>query len=150
MELTSEEQLELSTRPISPEWRDFTEDQIKTRVEIGKKFMEYIIKDDITMEPWAKEIYTKMPMWGFYIDPKFRVRRRVFGALKQSDSTPGVHAASAHFLWTNYVIGGVPINELERIDRWTEEDKMFFKGNNCPGLFLDPLGFIQFISENNK
>lgn len=88
--LTAAERQELVDRPISEEWHEFTEEQIRARIEIGRKLNTVLIEDPET-PPWARVIYEQYPPWGFYkMGENSRVR--IYGAMENGR----VHGASAH------------------------------------------------------
>ena len=107
-----------------------------------------LMQMDIEMPPWAREAYKECPMWGFYAyanRPEASCLR-VYGAMDSDE----MHAESAHLLFTNNVIGGVPRADLVRVDRWTDTQKTLLRLNNAPGWFLDPIAFMCWLNENNQ
>ncbi len=146
MEYTLEEQSELSVCPISTAYVDFTEAQLTVRLQIAKKIHARFMEMDSTMPSWAQEAYTQCPMWGFYthVTHPGSSCMRVYGAMEDD----GMHVESAHIWFTNDVIGGVPRDNLVRVDRWSASQKECLRLNNAPGWFLDPIAFIRWIAEH--
>lgn len=145
--LTPEERREIADRNVTTEWRDYTEEQLQTRISIGRKAMEHMLCHDPTVTNEARAIYAKCPMWGFYKSAGAgdRALYRVYG-VSWSDDEESVKAISAHFVCNNKVIGGVPVCDIMRVDRWTAEDLDFFREFvPTPGIFVDPLGFVLVI-----
>lgn len=144
--LTPEEQAELQVRPISLGWQNFTKEQLRLRKEIGKKIWDNLVQMDTEMPDWAKQGYEKCPPWAFFTDASNIPIRRVYGVMGDNH----MHAVSAMMAFNNDVIGGIPCDELTQIDDWDDHMKNKLQLTPTPGLFLDPLGFIEFIRAHAK
>ena len=148
LEYTPEEHAEISARPISTDYVEFTEAQLVVRIRMAQRIHAFLMKIDSGMPEWARKGYAKCPMWGFYAyasSPESSCLR-VYGAMEMDR----MHAESAHALITNNVIGGVPCKDMVRVDRWTDQQKESLRLNNAPGWFLDPIAFVEWIGENNR
>lgn len=146
LKLTDIEEQELEARPISIEWCNYTEEQLTIRKLIATKMWNTLMTLDTTMPIWAKNGYQQCPPWKFYTDKSGNSIRRVYGAMENNF----MHAVSAMMIFNNYVLGGVSVDELVAIENWTEKMKHKLRSTPTPGLFLDPLGFIEFIKDNSK
>jgi len=150
--LTEEEKEELRKNPPSLDFELVSEEQFLLRLSIAKKMCAFF--NDTSVPPEYRAIYEKYPMWAFYesTDSEATLPRRVYGAILQTDEdgskTEAVHAATAHLLWVNYVVGGVPVTKLKRVDRWNENSEMMIKMSGAKGMFCDPLGFIIAVTAN--
>jgi hypothetical protein len=152
LNLTAEEGAELHARPIgAPEWRNLTEQQLLLRIEIAKKMWLLVKQADPTLQAWHIELYERMPPWGFYVDAHSAdcwPPRRIFG-LCRSASEPfeqRVHNVTLMIAMNNATLGGTPVTELRRVERWSEAHirQMCTGWYKCIGLFEDPLGFMVF------
>ena len=152
-DLTETEKLELIERPISGKYMDFTESQLKIRIDIAKKYCDLFLHEDVTLEEKYKEIYQKYPMWGFYKSEDGSSIHRIYGVClydDEPDKTWGAHTATCLTMFTNLTLGGRPVAELKQVDQWSDNDKARIQFNNCPGIFCDPLGFLIVLRQEAK
>lgn len=153
--LTEEEQRELDTNPVSPEFVPSTPEQFALRLSIAKKLCAYALDNDPTLTADMRAIYEMYPMWGFYETAANRsddataaaLPRRSYGVFKFADSgngeeVAGLYMVTAHFFWVNDVVGGVPASKMVRVEQWSETSKTIIATCGAPGTFLDPLGFL--------
>jgi hypothetical protein len=154
---TDAEHDEMQQRPPGdPQWRGFTEAQLAMRMSIGKKFAAFTLQYDDSMTEQDRRGYERAPLWGFYLprgDDAW-LPRRVYGQITVTgdDSQARAHVVSGHPMWINRVLGGVPLNELVRVDRWPERTLQMLREGLIPnaGWFEDPLGFFGVIESINR
>lgn len=152
MQKTPEEIIEFAERPIDPARRvDFTDAQYAVRLAYAKRFCDWLMTTPGATPDWARPIYVAVPMWAFYSGEANGNGgiRRVFGVFRTDDGGEHVHAVTAHIGWNNYIVGGVPVDEIKnnRIERVMVERVQM---SPTPGLFIDPLGFVEFIREQHR
>jgi hypothetical protein len=140
--LTEAEITELAERPVIEELQDFTEEQLVRRVEIAKKYCTFFSNADLTMSLWSRTLYDQYPIWGFYVDGT--CMKRAYG-VSHGANGDRVHTATCMFLMTNLTVGGTPVADLTRVNRWTDAQKASACLNPTPGTFLDPLGFMNIL-----
>ena len=142
---SDEERAEYKARPIGGAF-ELTEEQLAARLATAKRVVEYGNNGgDPDMPDFARAVYKAAPPYAFFVTvlpDGTRLRRRVYGAMNRDDGEMWVHCATAHIGW----VGGVPVSELTRIDRWAPEDLAFFR--RLPPhertAFEDPHGFACF------
>jgi hypothetical protein len=145
--LNAEEEAELHARPIGArEWRNLTEEQIVRRIGILKKMHASIESD---MLPWQRDLYAKMPVWGFYVDAHSEdawLPRRVYGVCLGEGDEERVHNVTLLIMMNNNTLGGTPVTQLRRVERWSAEhiERMRCGMYTDIGLFEDPLGIMCF------
>jgi len=149
---TADELAELEARPIDPARReDFTDAQFAVRLALAKRLCAHLTSGaDPTMGDWARRIYNRMPMWACYssLPDGEGLIRRVYGVCRTTnDNEECVHAVSAMMVFNNRV--DVPVTEMEsnRIERVYASRVLH---TSTPGLFIDPLGYLMFISYFNE
>jgi len=153
LEWTAEEQQEIDDRPVDPQRRvDFTDDQYARRLGMARKTWAHLEAADPTMTPWARAIYEQAPPWAVYTseDNGEGFVRRVYGALQNGS----VQTISGLIGFNSATLGGVPLAEIahRRVDR-VKFAKVAM--TRTPGLYMDPLGFVIFMTDracfqNNK
>jgi hypothetical protein len=152
--LSEEEKEELRKNPPALDFQPATEEQFLFRLSIAKKMCAFFNQVDASMTAEYRAIYEKYPMWAFYesTDPEATLPRRVYGAMVRVEDdgsiAEAVHAATAHIAWVNYVLGGVLVTQLKRVDRWSENSTMMINMSGAKGMFCDPLGFIIAVEAN--
>lgn len=154
MNLTEAEQKELKENP--PGTTPKTPEQFQLRLEIAKKMCTFFNENDPTMSDEVRDVYTKYPMWGFYVNEDGLCPRRSYGVCfyPPSDTTdesakiPALHMVTAHIFFINDVVGGVEASTVRRIDAWSESNLNLINLCSSPGIFLDPLGFWLPLSQN--
>ena len=144
-ELSQERKDELLVRPISVIHRNFTEEQLKIRKEIGKVITKMIYKDCLNNghDDLAK-YYLIHPPYFYYTDKNQSVKRRIYGFGSTQDNVVIAHAITALLMFNNIPIGGVPASELVLKDTWSDEQYNSLTSGyiNDAGIFTDPLGFL--------
>lgn len=148
--LTDAEREELKARPISEEWTEFTEEQLKVRVGIAEKYCQFFLDNDHDASEEAKQQYRDWPMWCFYRDTSGGNPKRSYGVCTYADGTAGLHTVSCHIAFTNDIIGGTPVSQLTKVDRWTADDLVSIQLNSSPGIFADPLGFMILLHSHAR
>lgn len=144
---TEIELAELKDRPVTVEWREYTEEQLAVRVAAAKKVCAYFNRVDHTMSAEARRVYERLPMWGFYVDDG--LPKRVYGVLTCSScGSDSLHTASSLVLFTNLTV--TPSASLVRVDRWSDEQKGRLRLGVTPGTFLDPLGFMNVLGQESR
>lgn len=148
-EFTAEEDAELKTRPIGGLY-SFTEEQLSLRVAIGKKMTAWFCAVDSTMSADVRKVYEDFPMWAFYVTKSSDLPKRSYGVCFGEDKKPRLHTAACHIMFTNLTIGGTPVEDLVKVDRWSAEQLARIEFNNDPAIFLDPLGFMIVLRQVAK
>jgi hypothetical protein len=149
---TPEEAVEITERPIDPYRReDFTDAQYAVRLAFAKRFCDWLIATPDATPEWARPIYAQVPMWACYSsEPEGKgAVRRVYDVFQAEDDTLHVHAVTARIGWNNYVVGGIPMDDIKdkRIERVYVTRVI---NSPTPGLFIDPLGFLEFIRDQHR
>lgn len=130
---TADEAAELQAHPVGSPMDDLTEARFVLRRGMAQLVCENLVTHPSTPD-WARAVYRQVPPWQFYTSNG--LRRRVYGVY----SDDRVHAATAHVMWINQVIDGVPVADLTPMDRWPPDDLAFFQlmTPEQRGIFLDP------------
>lgn len=140
--LSPEQRKELADRPFGTQFTDFTESQLNMRIEIGKIFWNLMSEMDSSLTEEMKAIYEKYPLWAFYTDEDEVVIKRSFGVGVYENGHPCLHTMTCMIMFTNETVGGTPVENVIRTDRWNADQLDRIKLNNAPGMFCDPLGFL--------
>lgn len=144
--LTDEEKEDVKKRELLRNV-NITDLDLNLRKSIAQKFEQYINQADHTMSDEYKEIYEKYPRWCFYTDKKNKnIVRRAYGVCKYKNGSFGLHMVSCMIGLNNDVIGGVPVDTVEIIDEWQEDQLLKIQLSSRPYAFLDPLGWTHFIN----
>lgn len=143
--LTPEEVDELSARPMGSGFRALTDAQLALRVSAAKKFAAKR-EQSASMAAWARAIYEKAPVWGFYIESHpLGLERciRADGVLHDRDDGDCVWASTVtpdgRLLM---LIHPVPLSHLRRVAQWRPADLASFAALPAHehSLMIDPLG----------
>lgn len=101
-----------------------------------------------------KDLFRKMPPYGFYRNKETQRPCRIIGFHEIEDKKRGttkIHAQTIVPLWPifNYTPGGRLVEELERIDNWSQTDIDYITlmfGEEVASQFFEPMGFVNFTS----
>lgn len=140
--LTNEEQKELSERPVTHDFVNFTESQLNLRKIIAKKFFEHAMSN-LEIGDSLRKIYEKKPIYKFYESDG--LPKRAYGVGILQDGTEIVDTATAMLMLVNDTIGGTNMNELKEVDNWTKDHLSRIMSCGSPGIFIDPIGFILLL-----
>ncbi len=143
LEFTPEEFAEMTTRPVGPVWRVFTNQQLALRVKVGRKLVAITLTDP-RLPAWAKLLYESHPPWAFYWDGKSRLYRIIGFTRNDIDGT--VVATTITYARTvdKIAVGGTQLGQLVRLKQWTIEHIVELQKSDSGGFFMDPLGFTGF------
>jgi hypothetical protein len=152
---TAEELQELEDRPVTPDRReDFTDEQFERRLSMAKKLWASLAYQDPNMSAWAREIYSIVPPWAVYtsLDDGEGLVRRVYGVClteHENDTKYGAYVVSAVPTANSYTDGSLPLSEIahRRIRRVMAARVAH---TATPGLFIDPLGFYDFMLDRTQ
>jgi len=113
------------------------------RLEIGADMTQLCQRDCGETPPALAHLYDSHPLHAFYTDAAGKAIWRLYGVAVRDDGTPLGHTCRAMLLGNNKAVGGVPLGELVRCERWSAEQLAFLRSGMVPdaGIFLDPLGF---------
>lgn len=151
-EFSERERTELKERPIDLYRKtDFTDEQFQVRLALAKRLQESLLTADTTASEELIQIYDKVPMWAFYTTlPNGKgAPRRVFGVGKNTEGEEYAQTVTGLNMLNNRTVGGVPADELAalRVDRLKYDD---VSRTRTPGLFIDPLGFLPILEEEEE
>lgn len=147
-ELNDAQKNEISDRPLSNSHREFTEEQIKTRIEIGKILTKKTYEDCLQYhDNDIAQQYLNYPPYFYFTDKNHVVKRRFYGFGKTDSGDIIAHAVTAMIMINNVPTGGVNVNDCVLIDKWSPEQHSFLTSGlvNGAGMFTDPLGFMLMI-----
>lgn len=171
--LSDVEREELRARPVGSIHQELPPEHLALRRGIARKLFE-IVKTT----PWwserpaaVRDAYERYPPWKFYRSDS-GAPRRVYGVCEYGDGSCGLHAVTAHFLWVNDIVGGIPLSEasggLIEADTWSESERTIIdtcggaisrmagtpsagdtaagmsvgSSSTAPGIFYDPCGWL--------
>jgi hypothetical protein len=143
------EDFELISRPIdSAAAYDYTEEQLNLRKRIGKRITKKIYEHAMQTKPELANEYLTHPPYLFYTCKNGIAKRRIYGICQYKDGSKGAHAVTAMVMFNNDVVGGVPLSEMVPLEKWSDEHLSFLNSGliKYKNAFIDPLGFIEFIS----
>jgi hypothetical protein len=142
VDLTKEETNELLRRPIRREWTDFTESQLQIRIQIARKWSDWLIYADSTLSEELREMCISYPMWKFYRGESSTTIKRAYGACNFVENDyPCVRTITAFIGRTCDGISVDPGDDMIAVGRWNETQLDNIRMNDSPGIFADPLGF---------
>jgi hypothetical protein len=92
------------------------------------------------------DAYVTYPPFMFYTDPNNLAIRRIYGFCITDDGEVRAHAVTAMFIMNNDIIGGIELEMLVHVKRWSNNqlDKLncgMVKGANA---FLEQCGWLHF------
>jgi hypothetical protein len=146
LQFTEPESKELGAHPIGSIEAPLPPERFAVRLGAAKKMY-----GRVQLSGWflarpqrIKDAMLKYPLWGFYTDPKHpAIARRAEGVCEYKDGNLGLHMASAiHFPMANDVIGGVPVEEVQQVDNWSDEQLKRIATCGARRAFYDPCGFV--------
>lgn len=122
-------------------------DRTETADVIGCKLTALIIRHVIeqALDQCIIDGYYKRPPHLFYTDKAGNSIRRIYGICEFKDGTMGAHTVSAMIMVNNDVLGGIPLDELIPVKRWSESQLEFLDSElvSRADIFKKPLGFLE-------
>lgn len=145
--LTDDEREELKERPVgSDKLHAFTnKDIIKLRKSIGMKLEKYLNELDQTLTEEHKKIYEVFPRHGFYTDKEDSIKRII--GIYTKDGKVSLLAVSCMITQKNTTPEIVPMDSVEEIEYWSDEQINKISHSPTYSYYIDPLGWLCFINK---
>lgn len=104
--------------------------------------------------PAVRQVLRQYPFDGFYTNKEGTAIRRAYGVVEYDDGTFGLRMVSLLAGWVNNVLNGVPLDDVVRVEEWTDEQKSRMQvlanahmTTRRIGAFSDPLGFVKVLKD---
>ena len=150
---SDEGRAELYERPLFPDYQEFSEEQLRQRIEIAKLQERAELSLSKESEKPAYPYFEKWPRWKFYRIGEGNGARRIYGILNANvldDPDPIYESITALSLFNNRTAGGIRASELIPVDRYPEDTLDALRMTATPGLFVDPLGYTVFAVQHAR
>ena len=121
------------------------------RLELRRSAARHLFGVVKESEWWAQrpravqEAYMLWPMEDFYMSGP--MPRRLYGVCEYPGGGAGLHAVTAHAIFGNDVVGGIPLTtagecDLVRVDKWPAGAQATIElMQGGPAMYYDPLGW---------